>query len=135
MRVSTRPGAFLTALAAALGPALVAGGCASSAPASENPFESSSPSQITIEVLNLNWSDATLYAHRGGDRVRLGIVPGKGEETFSMRWNFSLPLEIEINLLAGNRCFTRPLSTDPGDIIELQIPIDMSTDRDCRPRR
>ncbi|HSG48306.1 MAG TPA: hypothetical protein VLA43_10870 [Longimicrobiales bacterium] len=82
--------------------------------------------EIEIEVLNLNFSDATLHALRMGQRIRLGVVTGKQRETFTVRWPSSLPLQIEIRLLGGERCLTREMPVDPGDQLYLEIPIDLS---------
>jgi len=109
-----RARAFLSLLAVLLA------GCAS-AGGSENPF-SERQSQIRLHVLNLNWADARLYVHRSSQRVPLGTVAGKGEETFTLDWPMSYPLRVEFDLLAGGRCTTRELSVDPGDVIDLQIP-------------
>jgi len=108
---------------------LLLGACATGR-ALDSPFDSNS-GRITIEVQNLNWSDATLWAYRGGQRVRLGIVGGKKDARFDIDWNFSQRLQIEIDLLAGNRCITPELGVDPNDIIELQIPIDLSSGSNC----
>lgn len=88
--------------------------------------------EIRIEVRNLNFSDATLYAIGGGMRRRLGVVPGKGDAAFTIPWRFSLPLAIEIDLLAGVRCTTQEMMTDPGDIIELQIDLELRRSEFCR---
>jgi hypothetical protein len=49
-------------------------------------------------------------------------VTGKSEKTFTMRWNFSLPLEFEINIIGGQGCGVRPMSADPGDRVWVRIP-------------
>lgn len=99
--------------------------CASGGPAAgDSPFDRGAET-IDIEVRNLNWSDATLWANQSGSRRRLGVVPGKGERSFELRWRMNDLLYVEIDLFTGPRCVTSQLSVDPGDIIELQIPIDM----------
>lgn len=114
----------LTAGALATG-VLAVSGCASGGPsASDSPFDRGQQT-IDIEVRNLNWSDATLWANRSGSRTRLGVVPGKGERSFELRWRMNDLLYVEVDLFTGPRCVTSQLSVDPGDIIELQIPIDM----------
>jgi len=100
--------------------AVLVAGCAS-ASGGESPF-TEREMQIRLHVLNLNWADARLYAHRSSQRVPLGTVAGKGEETFTLDWPMSFPLRVEFDLLAGGRCITRELSVDPGDMIDLQIP-------------
>jgi len=100
--------------------AVLVAGCASGSGA-DSPF-SERQTEIRLHVLNLNWSDARLYAHRASQRVPLGTVAGKGEQTFTLDWPMSYPLRVEFDLLAGGRCTTRELSVDPGDVIDLQIP-------------
>ncbi|MEZ4415843.1 MAG: hypothetical protein R3E10_08805 [Gemmatimonadota bacterium] len=87
---------------------------------------------IRIDVLNLNFSDATLWALRGGERIRLGIVRGKQEESFELSWPVSLPLRVEMDFLAGPRCVTGQLSVDPGDVIYLELHEDPAREFICR---
>ena len=109
--------------------AVLFGACASTG-GPDSPYGGGS-NRITIEVDNLNWSDATLWAHKGGARQRLGVVGGKKRARFDMEWSYSQTLEVEIDLLAGSRCITPTLSVDPDDIIELQIPIELETGSSC----
>lgn len=121
-------------LGAVLALVLAAGaGCAKSS--LDDPYVPEGARTIRIEVLNLNFMDATLHALRGGERHRLGIVTGKAEATYTMEWPQSLPLQIEIDLLASDSCITRPLYVDPGDIIYLEIQSRMNDDPDCFPTR
>jgi hypothetical protein len=87
--------------------------------------------QIRIDVTNLNFQDATIHALRGGERHRLGTVTGKGSATYTLEWRTPLPLQIEIDLLAGGRCTTRPVTVDPGERIQLQIEVDIRRQIDC----
>ena len=67
--------------------------------------------EIRIDVLNHNFSDATIWAViRESSRRRLGVVTGKTDETYVLEWDFTQPLRLEIDLLAGSRCLTRPRS-------------------------
>ena len=86
---------------------------------------------IRIEVTNLNFQDATLPALRGGERQRLGTVSGKGTAVYTIEWRTPLPLQIEIDLLAGGECTTRPITLDPGDEYALQIEVDIRRTIDC----
>lgn len=113
-----------------LGPLLFAlvSGCATAG----SPFTGADDErEIEIEVLNLNFSDATLHALRMGQRIRLGVVTGKQSDTFTVRWPSSLPLQIEIRLLGGERCTTREMPVDPGDQLYLEIPSDLSRGALC----
>ena len=86
---------------------------------------------VRIDVVNNNFQDATLYALWTGQRSHLGIVPGKGEATYVLPWPRSFELQIEIDLLAGDRCTTRGIVTDPGDDLWLEIRSELSDDPDC----
>lgn len=102
---------------------VAAAGCASAG----TPFPGEGEArEIEIEVLNLNFADATLHALRVGQRIRLGIVTGKRSERFTVEWPTSLPLQMEIRLLGGERCITRELPVDPGDRLYLEIPQNLS---------
>ncbi len=71
---------------------------------------------------NLNFGDATVHALRGGERIRLGQVTGKSEKSFTIRWNFSVPLEFQVDLVGGEACGIQPMTVDPGDRIWVRIP-------------
>ncbi len=90
--------------------------------------------KVQVDVLNLNWLDATLWVHREGERRRLGTVRGKGEGSFEIEWRGAYRMQIEIDLLAGDRCFTRQLSVDPGDRIYLELVENMRSEFRCRSR-
>lgn len=108
-------------------------GCGGGGSQVDNPFETrAGMNQIEIQVQNLNWHDATLHAHRAGQRQRLGIVTGKSDATFTMDWRQLLPLQIEIDLLAAGSCITRPLQVAPGEIVVLHIETRLQMDPDCR---
>jgi hypothetical protein len=109
--------------------------CASGSSGSGDPFgeDRAERGEIEIKVVNLNFSDATVWALiGGGGRQRLGVVTGKGEEIFTLPWTFSEPLRSEFDLLAGPRCTTESLVVDPGDLLELQIASNAATDPSCR---
>lgn len=99
--------------------------CATASKAvNEDPFTSAARGEqiIRIEVLNSNFSDATLWAIvQDSRRIRLGRVTGKSDSVFTLPWKFSYPLRLDIDLLAGPRCVTRAIETDPGDVLQLEI--------------
>ncbi len=85
----------------------------------------SSQRDITLDVRNQNFYDATLYAiGPAGSRQRLGRVPGNTEENFTFRWS-SLELRIEIELLSVGSTYTDALPIDEGDDLELIITPDL----------
>jgi hypothetical protein len=69
-----------------------------------------------------NFGDATIHALRGGERIRLGQVTGKSQKDFKIRWNFSVPIEFEVDIVGGQGCGVRPMTVDPGDRVFLRIP-------------
>ena len=105
-------------------------GCASS----RTPFDDPNrPTDVVeIEVANRNFNQATLWSVGLGERRRLGIVPGKGTETFIIPWTVSGMLQFEIQILSDARCLTEELDTDPGDLLYLEIPLETRSDPRCR---
>lgn len=96
----------------------------------KNPFAApgSGPGEgsIDVRVENHNFGDATIHALRGGERIRLGEVTGKTDKSFNVRWNFSLPLEFEINIIGGEGCYVRAMNVDPGDDVWVRIPVQVN---------
>lgn len=85
-------------------------------------FGQTGPSTVTVEVNNRNFARATLWWHARGSRQRLGVVEGNTTDVFTIeRFTVSQPVQIEINLTAGQRCITGELITDPGDQLYLEI--------------
>lgn len=76
--------------------------------------------EITIEVRNDNFHDATVYAIRFGLRQRLGWVGGFGKDTFKFRWPTG-DLRIEIDLLANGRYYTHVMDVNEDDELQLTI--------------
>lgn len=101
-----------------------------------NPFAGGPQGErtISVEVRNDNFSDATIHVFRGGERVRAGVVVGKGRETFRVAWTLTRAFSVEIDLLGGGRCLTRELQVSPGDRIQVEVPLDITNDPDCRGR-
>ena len=97
-------------------------GCAIPRGSESDPFEErASAEEIEILVRNLNFSQVTVYTARAGSGHRLGIVPGKGEATFKLRW--TLPdIRLRVRPLAGREFYTETLSVAPGELLELIIP-------------
>jgi hypothetical protein len=92
-----------------------------------NPSSSIDPNNqssenIEIHVRNLNFADARLWTLQKGSRKKLGEVTGKTSKVFLVEWPIPDELQLEINFVGGGRCSTASLMTDPGDIIDFQIP-------------
>ena len=82
-------------------------------------------------MVNLNFNQATLYTVRFSERKRLGIVQGKSEDTFTIAWEHSAPLRLEMRILSGESCTTREMTVDPGDALYLEVPSNLASDPDC----
>lgn len=117
---------------------LAAGSCAGSRTVERgaaNPFSQrlEERGEVRIQVRNFNFSDATVWVlEREGKRTRLGIITGKTDATFTVPWTFSSPMRVEFDLLASVRCTTESIMVDPGDVLELQISVDPTSDPQCR---
>lgn len=122
-----RPRTLGTALALL---ALTLPGCGNGMARAANPFAPAgsrgNDGQVQVRVDNQNFGDATIHALRGGERFRLGEVTGKSEKSFTVRWNFSLPLEFEVHLTGGQGCRVRAMSVDPGDRVWVRIPTEVT---------
>lgn len=113
-------------------PAVAGLGCSSSR-GSGAPFVNQSDSRINVEVENVGYWNATLYAVWPGRRVRLGTVTGTRTANFVLPWDRSIEFRVEIDLLAGPSCLTREIWADPGDIIVLRLTNQIMRDPDCLP--
>lgn len=76
--------------------------------------------EISVEIHNDNFHDATVYAVRGGLRLRLGFVSGFAKDTFTFRWPEG-DLRMEIKLLAAGSYYTQVMSVQQGDELQLTI--------------
>ena len=77
------------------------GGCATGGGSAGDAFSEEATRALEIEVLNLNFADATLWIQRGNERIRLGTVTGKTEDKFSLAWPYSYETTITIDLVHG----------------------------------
>ncbi len=100
---------------------------------SGTPFVSQGDARIRVEVENIGYWNATLYAIWPGRRLRLGTVTGTRTSNFVLPWDRSLEFRVEIDLLAGPSCLTREIWADPGDIIVLGLTNQIMQDPDCLP--
>jgi hypothetical protein len=122
------------ALLAATAITLLAGCATAGTGASAGPFEeATTDNEIRIEIQNLNFNDATVWALvQRGERIRLGTVGGKSDAVFNLPWKFSLPLRMEIDMVAGGRCQTEDIQVDPGDSLLLRIDPVLHNSDFCR---
>lgn len=76
---------------------------------------------IQLRVTNLGFNDATLTAISTGARVRLGVVPGKANQNFTIPWEALQELRVQISVLAGGNYTTPTVTVNPGERVELLI--------------
>jgi hypothetical protein len=74
--------------------------------------------------------DATLHARWLGGRQRLGVVTGITTANYQLEWDQPQELQLEIDMLAGDKCLTPPIMANPGDVISVEIEIQLNR-RDC----
>jgi hypothetical protein len=108
---------------------VLVGGCARNPGA--DPYEAGAR-PIRVDVLNRNFNDANVWAVYRAERIRLGTVTGKSESTFQLPWKGAEPVQMEIDLVGGERCTTDALTVDEGDVLYLEIQLEFSTMKDCR---
>ncbi len=81
----------------------------------ESPFQPSVNGQVRLEVENSHFNVVTIYAVVGGSKHRVGDVPGKGSETFSID-------PMKINLDQGFRLSVDPLGSNQGFLSNVIFP-------------
>lgn len=95
-----------------------------------NPFDRSEPTggiveSIRIEVQNLHFNDATVYALRASQRVRVGRVTGKTDRRFRINWNVAAPIAFEVDIVGSRSCRTGSVAVEANSVVWLSIPSDM----------
>lgn len=137
-RAVIRPGALASTAVLALSLLLTACGAPR---ASSNPFDgsgvpggSASEDPIRVEVQNLSFNDVTIWAVRQGQRIRLGRVTGKTDESFRLAWNVAMPISFEIDEVGGRGCRTGQVLVEPNARVWLSIPSNVGI-QPCRAGR
>jgi len=127
------PRAALRALWALIFLPIIAGACGSGT--SRNPFDGSAPGptgeRIRIEVQNLNFNDATVWALRSSQRIRVGRVTGKTDQMFDIAWNTATPIAFQVDVVSGRACRTPSIAVEPDSRVWVTIPSDMGLGQ-CR---
>jgi len=114
-------------------PILLLGGCSHQGQSTGSAFTLDARAEsVRVYVTNLNFMDATVWAVSPGARRKLGTITGKREAVYTIPWDFSTDLWLEIDMLAGGRCRTESLPVDPGDDLEVIIDVDMNGSPLCR---
>ncbi|MCH8936953.1 MAG: hypothetical protein IIB90_14620, partial [Gemmatimonadetes bacterium] len=70
--------------------------------------------EISVEVQNQNFYQATVYAYRAGSRTRLGVVESQGTRSFEFVW-ITGDLRFLVDFFANGCILTEPLAVDRGD--------------------
>ncbi len=70
--------------------------------------------EISVEVRNQNFYQATVYAYRAGHRIRLGAVGSQSTRSFEFVW-ITGDVRFLIDFLANGCILTEPLPVDRGD--------------------
>ena len=111
MRQLLRP-AYGTAVIAMT---LACGGHAGPSVAPEIPYR-----DLTVEVRNYNFYDATIYAWDAGERLRLGMAQGKSTTNFTFRWDLG-DVRFIIDFIGAGELVGESLPVEPGDDLLLII--------------
>lgn len=92
--------------------------------ATESPFRTgrTGDEEVRLTVRNNDYRDATIYAYWNGARARVGMVIGKTEETFTMRWR-SEDIQLEVDFVGGGGFRTEVVAVYRGDHLEFHIPV------------
>ncbi len=69
---------------------------------------------ISVEVRNENFYEATVYAYWSGTRRRLGVVESLGTRSFEFAW-ITGDLRFLVDFFANGCLLTRPMAVDRGD--------------------
>jgi len=111
--------------------------CASSRSDAPSPFEggrsqgSSAEDPIRVDVQNLNFNDITVWAVRQGQRIRLGRVTGKTDESFRTEWNLALPIYFVIDVTGGRSCRTNQVAVERNARVWVIVPANVGS-QPCR---
>jgi len=101
--------------------ALVAVACHRGAPAPINP-----QAEVAVNVDNQNFADMNVFLIRGGQRIRLGMVPGLSTRILMVRpelIGYGTEVQFELHPIGGRaNPVSETISVRPGDVIHLTIP-------------
>src|SRR5438128_6934621 len=100
---------------------LAAGACHRGAVAPSNP-----QAEVAVSVDNQNFLDMNVFLIRGGQRIRLGTVPGLTQRILMMRPDligYGTALRLALHPIGGRSTpVSETTSMRPGDVIHLTIP-------------
>jgi len=75
---------------------------------------------LTVEVRNYNFYDATIYAWDAGERLRLGMAQGKSTTNFTFRWDLG-DVRFIIDFIGAGELVGEMLPVEPGDDLILIV--------------
>src|SRR6266498_5417300 len=100
---------------------LAAAACHRGAVAPINP-----QAEVAVSVENQNFADMNVFLIRGGQRIRLGTVPGLSTRILMVRpelIGYGTEVQFELHPIGGRgNPITERISVRPGDVITLRIP-------------
>jgi hypothetical protein len=100
---------------------LAAGACHRGAVTPINP-----QAEVAVSVDNQNFLDMNVFLIRGGQRIRLGTVPGLSSRILMVRpelVGYGTELRFELHPIGGrSNPISETITARPGDVIELRIP-------------
>jgi hypothetical protein len=100
---------------------LAAGACHRPAAAPLNPR-----AEVAVTVENQNFLDMDVFLIRGGQRVRLGMVPGLSSRMLMVRpelIGYGTEVQFELHPIGGRgNPLSETITVRPGDVIHLTIP-------------
>jgi hypothetical protein len=76
--------------------------------------------EISVEVENQNFYEATVYAYRSGYRTRLGVVQSQSTRSFEFGWLMG-ELRFLVDFLANGCILTEPMFVDRDDDLMLVL--------------
>ena len=82
--------------------------------------------EVAVTVDNQNFLDMNVFLVRGGQRIRLGTVPGLTQRILMVRpelIGYGTELRFELHPIGGrSNPVSETISVRPGDVIQLTIP-------------
>lgn len=82
--------------------------------------------EVAVNVDNQNFLDMNVFLIRGGQRIRLGTVPGLSTRILMVRPDligYGTEVQFEVHPIGGRaNPITETISVRPGDVIHLTIP-------------
>jgi hypothetical protein len=82
--------------------------------------------EVAVTVENQNFLDMNVFLIRGGQRIRLGTVPGLSSRILMVRPDligYGTELQFEVHPIGGrSNPISETITVHPGDVIHLTIP-------------